>query len=29
MKRRQWKPEQNPLIVLERLKDRPIGDRNL
>jgi putative transposase len=26
MKRRQWKPEQKALIVLERLKGRPIGE---
>ena len=26
MKRRQWKPEQKALIVLEGLKGRPIGE---
>jgi transposase-like protein len=26
MKRRKWKPEQKALIVLERLKGRPIGE---
>lgn len=26
MKRRRWKPEQKALIVLERLKGRPIGE---
>jgi hypothetical protein len=29
MKRRQWKPEQKALIVLEGLKGRPIGELGL